>query len=135
VRARDLALVSAGGAVGALARYGLSDAFPTEPGRFPVTTFAINVSGAFVLGALLEWLVRHRSIDHWARFFAGVGVLGAFTTFSTFATETVVLTRDGHGATAAVYVVTSVLAGTAAVLAGLVAAGWRRPPVPAEGES
>jgi CrcB protein len=132
---RDLALIAAGGAIGALARYGLSDAFPPEPGRFPATTFAINVAGAFLLGALLEWLVRHRSIEHWARFFAGVGVLGAFTTFSTFATEIVVLARDGHGATATVYGISSVVAGLAAVLAGLVAAGWRRPPLPAEGES
>lgn len=99
MRTRDLALVSAGGAVGALTRYGLSDTFPAEPGRFPVTSFAINVSGAFVLGLLLEWLVRHRTLDHWARFFVGVGVLGAFTTFSTFATEIVVLARDGHSAT------------------------------------
>jgi CrcB protein len=135
VRGRDLALISAGGVLGALARYGLSDAFPPEPGRFPVTTFAINVSGAFVLGALLEWLVRHRTLEHWARFFVGVGVLGAFTTFSTFATEVVLLARDGHGATAAVYAVSSVLVGLSAVLAGLVAAGWRRAPVPAEGES
>jgi CrcB protein len=109
--------------------------FPPEPGRFPVTTFAINVTGAFVLGLLLEWLVRHQTLDHWARFLVGVGVLGAFTTFSTFATEIVVLARDGHGTTAAVYAVTSVIAGLAAVVAGLVAAGWRRAPVPAEGES
>ena len=93
------------------------------------------MTGAFVLGVLLEWLVRHRSIEHWARFFAGVGVLGAFTTFSTFASEIAVLARDGHGATAAVYAVTSVIAGLAAVLAGLMTAGWRKAPVPAEGES
>jgi CrcB protein len=135
VRWRDLALIASGGAIGALARYGLSDAFPAEPGRFPVTTFTINVVGAFLLGVLLEWLVRHRSIEHWARFFAGVGVLGAFTTFSTLATEVVELTRDGHGAIAALYAVASVVAGLAAVVAGLVTAGWRTPPVPAEGES
>ena len=135
MRPRDLALIGAGGAIGALARYGLSDAFPGEPGRFPTTTFAINVAGAFLLGVLLEWLVRHRSVEHWARFFAGVGALGAFTTFSTFATEVVELARDGHGAIAAVYALASVVAGLAAVLAGLVTAGWRTPPVPAEGES
>ena len=135
MRARDLAAIGAGGAIGALARYGLSDAFPAEPGRFPITTFTINVVGAFLLGVLLEWLVRHRSIEHWARFFAGVGVLGAFTTFSTLATEVVELTRDGHGAIAALYAVASVVAGLAAVVAGLVTAGWRTPPVPAEGES
>lgn len=132
---REVALVAAGGALGALARYGISDAFPVAPGRFPATTFAINVSGAFVLGALLEWLVRHRTIDHWARFLLGVGVLGAFTTFSTFATEIVELGRDGHGLLAATYATVSVLAGLAAVLLGLIATGWRAPPVPPEGES
>jgi CrcB protein len=132
---RDLALVAVGGAGGALARYGISDAFPVSPGRFPVTTFAINVAGAFCLGALLEWLVRHRSIDHWARFLLGVGVLGAFTTFSTFATELAVLARDGRGALAAAYAIATVATGIAAVFLGLVAAGWRTPPVPPEGES
>ena len=132
---RDLGLVAAGGVVGALARYGLSDAFPVEPGRFPVTTFAINVAGAFMLGVLLEWLLKHRTIEHWARFLVGVGTLGAFTTFSTFATETVVLIRDGHVAIAAAYAVGSMVAGVAAVLLGLASAGWRAAPVPPEGES
>jgi fluoride exporter len=127
--------VAGGGAVGAIARYGISEAFPVTPGRFPSTTLAINVAGAFCLGVLLEWLVRHRTIDHWARFAVGVGVLGAFTTFSTFATEIVVLARDGHGAVAAAYAVTSVVAGIVAVLAGLAVAGWRSAPVPSEGES
>jgi CrcB protein len=135
VRARDVALVAAGGALGAIARYGLSEALPVTPGRFPSTTLVINVSGAFCLGVLLEWLIRHRSIDHWARLAVGVGVLGAFTTFSTFVTEIVVLARDGHGGVAAAYAVASVVAGIAAVLAGLGVAGWRGASVPPEGES
>ena len=130
-----MVLVGAGGAVGALGRYATSQAFPVSPGHFPFTTFAINVTGAFALGGLLEWLVRHRSIDHWARFFVGIGVLGAFTTFSTFATETVVLARDGHAAIAVLYAAGSVAAGLVAALLGLIAAGWRVPPVPPEGES
>jgi CrcB protein len=135
VRARDVALVAGGGTIGALARYGVTEAFPVEPGRFPVTTFAVNVAGALVLGALLEWLVRHRSIEHWARFFIGVGTLGAFTTFSTFATEIVVLSRAGHAGVAAAYAVASLAVGVAAVVMGLATAGWRAPPVPPEGES
>ena len=71
-----------------------------------MTTFAINVSGAFLLGVAPRMARAPPELDHWARFFVGVGVLGAFTTFSTFATEIVVLARDGHGATAAVYAVT-----------------------------
>ena len=129
-------LVAAGGAVGAPARYGLSRAFPVVTGRFPVTTLAINLTGAFLLAALLETLVRKRVPDHWLRMLVGIGVLGAFTTFSTLADETAVLLRDGHDATALEYVVASLVGGVVAVLSGLVAAGWRyRPPLPDEGES
>jgi CrcB protein len=130
-----LALISLGGAVGAAARYELTLAFPIPTGRFPLTTMAINVSGAFLLGALLEWLARHRDETHWARWLVGVGVLGAFTTFSTMAVELSLLARDGHGLLALGYATSSLVVGVAAVLLGLVAAGWRRRPVPAEGES
>jgi len=135
VRLRELALIGAGGAVGACARYGVGEAWPTHPGRFPTTTLVINLVGAFLLGALLEWLTRHERLDHWARFALGIGVLGAFTTFSTFATEVALLVRDGHGATAIAYATTSLAGGLGAVLAGLWVAGWRHAPVPAEGES
>ena len=132
---RELLLVAAGGMVGALARYGLAEAAPIEAGRFPVTTLAINITGAFLLGVLLEWLTRHRDLEHWMRFMVGVGVLAAFTTFSTFMVEVVQLARDGHLATALVYAGTSLVAGIAAVVTGLYVSGWRAPPVPEEGES
>jgi len=135
VKLRELALVAAGGAVGACARYGVGEAWPTHPGRFPTTTLVINLVGAFLLGALLEWLTRHDHLDHWGRFVLGIGVLGAFTTFSTFATEIALLVRDGHGATAIAYAVVSLVGGLAAVLTGLWVTGWRHAPVPAEGES
>jgi CrcB protein len=96
----------------------------------------MNVSGAFVLTVLLEWLVRRGTLDHWLRIFIGVGVLGAFTTFSTFATELALLWRDHERATAALYAVASVVAGVLAVLLGLTVTGWRREiPLPDEGES
>jgi len=103
---RALLIVAVGGAVGALARYGLSRAFPVAPGTFPATTFVINVTGAFALAFLLESLLRRGAPDHWLRLLVGVGVLGAFTTFSTMATEI-----------------------------ALVLAGFRVPPVPDEDES
>jgi CrcB protein len=137
VRARPapLPLIALGGAVGAAARYQLTVTFPVHAGRFPVTTFAINISGAFLLGVLLEWLTRHRDETHWARWLLGVGVLGAFTTFSTMAVELTELGRDGHTLLAVGYATASLVVGVAAVLAGLLTAGWRNPPVPAEGES
>ena len=133
---RRLALVAAGGAAGACARYGLSRAFPVGAGHFPTTTLAINLSGAFLLGLLLEALARRGSAEHWLRVLIGIGVLGAFTTFSTLADETAQLLHDGETGTAVAYVGASLAGGVAAVVLGLVAAGWRaRPPVPDEGES
>lgn len=133
---RALGLVALGGAFGALGRYGLSRAFPVGAGTFPTTTFVINVSGAFVLTVLLEWLVRRGAPEHWLRIFVGVGVLGAFTTLSTFATELALLWRDHERTTAAVYAVASVGTGTLAVLLGLTVTGWRRGiSLPDEGES
>ena len=132
---RALAIVGAGGAVGALARYGLGRAFPVAAGTFPTTTFAINVGGAFVLAMLLETLVRRGAPDHWLRLLVGVGVLGAFTTFSTLATELALLWRDGDRGLAVAYAGASLGAGVVAVLAGLALAGVRRGPVPDEDES
>ena len=130
-----LLLVGAGGAVGALGRYGLGHAFPVGSGTFPTTTFAINVSGAFVLAFLLATLARHGTPDHWLRLLVGVGVLGAFTTFSTMATELALLWRGGDAGLAVLYAATSVVVGVAAVLAGLALAGSRGGMVPAEDES
>jgi len=131
----DVLLIALGGAVGAGARYELLQAFPVHPGRLPLTTGAINIGGALLLGYLLEWLIRHRDEDHWARLLVGVGVLGAFTTFSTFTVELALLARDGHAGLAVAYGLGSLVVGIAAVFTGLLAAGWRRPPVPSEGES
>jgi len=133
---RALGLVAVGGIIGALGRYGLTRAFPVGAGTFPTTTFVVNVSGAFILTVLLEWLVHRGTSEHWLRLFVGVGVLGAFTTFSTFATELALLWRDHERATAVAYAVASVAAGVLAVLLGLVVTGWRRStPLPDEGES
>ena len=132
---RALVVVGAGGAIGALARYGLGRAFPVAAGTFPTTTFAINVAGAFVLAFLLETLLRRRTPDHWLRLLVGVGVLGAFTTFSTMATELALLWRDGDRALAGAYAGASLVAGVVAVLAGLTLAGFRHGPVPDEDES
>jgi len=132
---RALALVAAGGAVGALARYGLVRAFPTAPGTFPTTTFVVNVSGAFALAFLLESLARRGAPDHWLRLLIGVGGLGAFTTFSTMATELALLWQGGDAPLALGYGTASIVAGIGAVGAGLWCAGYRRGPVPEEGEA
>lgn len=80
-----LATVAAGGAIGALARYGLSEAVPDQPDGFPWATFAVNVLGCFGVGVLLAVL---SSRSHpLLRPFLGTGILGGFTTFSTYAVE------------------------------------------------
>jgi CrcB protein len=132
---RALALVAVGGTLGALARYGLLRAFPVGAGTFPTTTFLINVTGAFILTVLLEWLAQRGTPDHWLRVFVGIGVLGAFTTMSTFATELALLWRSHEHGTAVAYALASIVAGVLAVLLGLVVSGWRRATLPDEGES
>lgn len=132
---RAVVVVAAGGALGALARYGLAEAFPVAPRTFPTTTFVVNVTGAFVLALVLETLARRGAADHWVRLMVGVGVLGAFTTFSTMATELALLWRDDEVGIALGYAGASVIAGVVAVVVGLVVAGYRRGPVPEEDEA
>lgn len=132
---RDVALVAAGGALGTAARYGLAEAFPVASSTFPTTTLAVNVAGAFALGLLLELLLRSDRIVGWERPLVGIGLLGAFTTFSTFALEVAELLRDGKALVATGYVLATLVGGIAACTAGLALGGWRRGPVPDEGES
>jgi CrcB protein len=72
--------------IGSLARYGLAEAFPHQPDGFPWATFATNVLGCFAIGVLLARITpRSHPL---LRPFLGTGILGGFTTFSTFAVET-----------------------------------------------
>jgi CrcB protein len=121
----SVALVGVGGALGGLARYALTTAFPEAPGALPWTTWAINVSGSFLLGLLVAAVGRRRA-PAWVRPALGTGVLGGYTTFSAYAHAVDVLASDGHGGTAAAYLVVSVVGGVAAAAAGL-AAGSRVP--------
>jgi CrcB protein len=114
-----VALVALGGAGGAALRYQLGQWFPVAGGTFPTTTFAINVSGAFALGVLYAWLARHRPDDRWRRALVGIGFMGAFTTFSTLCTETVLLVRDDASGVALAYVVASLAAGVVAAVVGV----------------
>ena len=109
--------VAAGGALGSWARWGISAGFRVLPGTFPVTTFAINVVGAAGLGIVVVLLLDRPAPRTHLHAFLGTGALGAFTTFSTFVVEAVELVRLGSIGVAAAYVVLSVAAGTAAVLA------------------
>lgn len=78
----ELAAVGAGGAVGALARVGTTQAWPTLAGAWPWATIAVNIAGAFLLGCLMTAL-RHEPLSIPAYRLLGTGFCGALTTFST----------------------------------------------------
>ncbi|MFJ3957226.1 fluoride efflux transporter CrcB [Arthrobacter sp. NPDC090010] len=118
---RALAWVFGGGVLGALTRYLVSLAVPA-PGGWPLATVLINVVGAFLLGLLLEALVRRGPDVGWARRFrllGGTGFLGAFTTYSTFAVDAVHLLSAGRAVEALGYVAATLLLGGAATALGI----------------
>jgi CrcB protein len=114
--------MAGGGALGAVARYALLSEWPTQPGRFPWGTFVVNVSGSLLLGVLLVTLTGRLPRRTLARPVLGTAVIGAYTTFSTLAMETVLLLRAGHLPTAVLYVAASVAAGLVAFVLGAAAA-------------
>jgi CrcB protein len=111
-----------GGALGALARWAIAETLPHSPGAWPWSTLLVNLVGCLALGALLAVLLARYPHSPWLRPFLAVGVLGGFTTYSTFAMDVVRLTGSGHPVLALAYVLASVLGGTCAVVAGLVTA-------------
>jgi CrcB protein len=121
---RYIVLVALGGAVGTGGREFLSTAFPAT-GQFPATTLVINIVGAFLLGALLEALVR-RGEDHGGhrviRLLIGTGVMGGFTTYSTLATDTALLLHNGATGLAVAYSVGTVVIGALAAALGILIA-------------
>jgi fluoride exporter len=84
---RILLVVAAGGGLGALARYGISLLLPTTPGHFPLGTFVINVVGCALIGVLMVLVSEVFTGNPLARPFFGTGILGGFTTFSTYTNE------------------------------------------------
>jgi len=114
-------LAAIGGALGALARWGLSEAI-SSPGGWPWATLLVNLTGCLLLGLLLGVLGARSPEPAWVKPFLGVGVLGGYTTYSTFAVELVQLVEDGAVAIGVGYLLLSVVGGVLAVAAGAVAA-------------
>ncbi len=115
-----LLAVAAGGAVGAVGRYLVISAVGHIFGTgFPLGTIVVNVVGSFVLGALIEALARVRSPSPELRAMVVVGVLGAFTTFSTFSMDVVLLYERGALGQAALYIGASVILSIGAFFLGL----------------
>jgi CrcB protein len=114
-----LAYVALGGALGALARYGISGWVYDRLGEaFPWGTFVVNVLGCLLLGLVIRWL-QVSSVSPGLRPFLTIGLLGAFTTFSTFSFETVALLQEGQWLRAGLYAGGSVALGLIAMVAGM----------------
>jgi fluoride exporter len=113
--------VALGGVVGALARYALGIAWPTGAGAFPWTTFAVNVSGCLLVGVLLVRLLEAGAVHPLWRPFLGTGVLGGYTTFSTYAVDTRTLAAGGHPGVAVAYALGTLAAALLAVQVGVIA--------------
>ena len=108
-------LVGVGGAIGSVARWGVSEAMPSDgTSEVPWATIVVNLFGAFVLGAMMAGALQTETI-----LLFGTGVLGGFTTMSTFGVETVRLIESGSSSAASIYISLNLLAPLTAWL------GWR----------
>jgi len=116
-----LAAIAVGGALGALARYGISRWIHVAKDTLPWATFVTNLSGAFVLGLFLTVAISRFPNRRFPRPFFAIGFLGAFTTFSTMAVEAVTLIKDGDALLGISYIVVSIVVGLACVFSGIVA--------------
>lgn len=108
--------VALGGAIGAVARYGLS--LITVKIDFPLMTFITNLLGAFVIGVIVG-LATKKNLDSYLILFLKTGFCGGFTTFSTFSLETFNLIQSGNYFTATIYAILSLLLCIAGVAIGI----------------
>ena len=118
-------LVALGGAIGALLRYQtgrwMTHLFgPQAMTAFPWATLTVNILGSLAMGLLAGWLTRSGQGGEPWRLFAGVGVLGGFTTFSAFSLELFLLIDRHQGALAFTYAAISILAGLSALFIGMI---------------
>ena len=127
-RPRDVDLfvaVAIGGVIGALARHGVDLLFPTETDEWPLATFIINLTGAFILGVVLEAAIAFapdpaaNPLARRMRPFLITGVLGGYTTFSTYMVEAHGLVTSDRAPLALLYVFGSLVAGVICVVLGM----------------
>jgi CrcB protein len=112
--------VSAGAVIGAEARYVVGAQVAAHwPGNFPWGTLLINLTGSLILGFLITLIAERFRDPPFVRLFLATGLLGAYTTFSTFSVETVTLVHHGHAILALTYVLASLLGGYSAARGGV----------------
>lgn len=107
---KNLVAIAAGGALGAVCRYGMARWVQQITGlAFPAGTLTVNAIGSFVMGFATVWMLERSALGPGARLFLLTGVLGAFTTFSAFSVETLSLVEARLTGQAALYVAVSVV--------------------------
>ncbi|HEY0301380.1 MAG TPA: fluoride efflux transporter CrcB [Rhizomicrobium sp.] len=113
-----LIAIALGGAIGSLARYFVASAIPS-PGGFPLGIFIVNITGGFLMGVIVEASALKLNLTPDIRAFLTVGILGGYTTFSTFSLDSVLLLQRGAYGGAALYIGGSVVLSIAALFGGL----------------
>lgn len=113
-------LVALGGAIGAVFRYGLGSYFIKSSSTFPWATWCINLLGCFLAGVFFAFSQQYPALQNNARLFLMVGILGGFTTFSSFGLETFNLLREGQALWAIGYAVSSIILGVILLAVGYV---------------
>lgn len=116
--AKILVAIAAGGAVGASARYLIGLGWPTPAGSLPWATMVINLVGCALIGVLMVLVSEVWIGQRLLRPFLGTGILGGFTTFSTYAVDIQQLIADRHPITALTYLLATLIGAIAAVWAG-----------------
>lgn len=119
-----IAVIAVGGAIGAVARYGAALLWPTASGTFPWTTLLVNVVGCAVIGAFMVVITEAGRPHPLLRPFFGTGVLGGFTTFSSYTLDVQRLVTGGHAGEGLLYLVATAVTALGAVW--LTATGTRR---------
>ncbi|MFJ1613802.1 fluoride efflux transporter CrcB [Streptomyces sp. NPDC088846] len=126
-----VAVIALGGALGACARYGAALIWPTAPGGFPWTTLIVNVVGCAVIGVFMVVISEVWAAHRLVRPFFGTGVLGGFTTFSTYAVDIQRLVEGDRARTGLGYLGLTLCAALAAVWSAVWATrrvlAWRQP--------
>ena len=114
-----VAAVAMGGAIGSVARYFVAQVQSPSWTGFPYGIFLVNVSGGFIMGVLVELMALRFSVSPEVRAFLTTGVLGGYTTFSTFSLESALLIQKGAMVNATAYVVGSAILSIIALFCGL----------------
>jgi|SRR5699024_137933 len=106
----NIIAIAIGGFIGTLLRYGIST-FLLSNAIFPFATFFTNLCGCLLLGFLSTYLAQFHGVRRYLTPLIGTGILGSFTTFSTFSVETIQLMQDDRILSACIYVVFSIILG------------------------